>query len=51
MTRGLTLGLDLGGTKVLGVALSEGGEVVAEARRPTPRGEDALIEALTAVVE
>ena len=51
MTRTLTLGLDLGGTKVLGVALSEPGEVVAECRRPTPRGEDALIDALSAVAE
>ena len=51
MTRALTLGLDLGGTKVLGVALSEHGEVVAECRRPTPRGEDALIDALSAVAE
>ena len=51
MTQALTLGLDLGGTKVLGVALSERGEVVAECRRPTPRGEEALIDALGAVAE
>ena len=51
MTQALTLGLDLGGTKVLGVALSDDGEVVAEYRRPTPRGEDALIDALSAVAE
>ena len=51
MTRTLTLGLDLGGTKVLGVALSEDGEVVAECRQPTPRGEDALIDTLGAVAE
>jgi glucokinase len=51
VTRALTLGLDLGGTKVLGVALSERGEVVAECKRPTPRGEDALIDALGAVAE
>jgi glucokinase len=47
----LTLGLDLGGTKVLGVALSAGGEVVAECRRPTPRDEASLIEALAGVAE
>jgi glucokinase len=51
VTQGLTLGLDLGGTKVLGVALSARGEVIAESKRPTPRGEDALIDALTAVAE
>jgi len=51
VTQALTLGLDLGGTKVLGVALSDDGEVVAEYRRPTPRGEDALIDALSAVAE
>ena len=51
MTRALTLGLDLGGTKVLGVALSEHGELVAECRRPTPRGEDALVDTLAAAAE
>ena len=51
MTQALTLGLDLGGTKVLGVALSERGEVVSEIRRPTPRGEEALLDALAAVAE
>ena len=51
MTQALTLGLDLGGTKVLGVALSEGGESVGECRRPTPRGEDALIDTLAAVAD
>jgi glucokinase len=45
-SRPLTLGLDLGGTKVLGIAMSAEGEVVAECRRPTPRDEQALMDAL-----
>ena len=51
MSKRLTLGLDLGGTKVLGIALSERGEVVAECRRPTPRAQDALMDTLGAVAE
>jgi glucokinase len=43
-------GIDVGGTKCLGVAVDESGTVVAETRRPTPRGGDALIEALAGVV-
>jgi len=45
----LVAGLDLGGTKVLGVALGAG-EVVAEARVPTPRGDTAIVDALIDVV-
>lgn len=36
------IGIDVGGTKALGVALDESGEVVAEERRETPRGENSL---------
>ena len=36
------IGIDVGGTKALGVALSADGEVVAEDLRPTPRGPDSL---------
>lgn len=36
------VGIDVGGTKCLGVALDDHGEVVAEQRRPTPRGADSL---------
>jgi glucokinase len=43
------LGVDLGGTKCLGVAL-EGGEVVAEARVPTPKGGAALVDGMADVV-
>jgi glucokinase len=43
-------GIDVGGTKCLGVAVDTDGLVVAESRRPTPRGE-AVIDALAAVAE
>ncbi len=36
------VGIDVGGTKCLGVALDEHGHVVAEQRRPTPRGDGSL---------
>lgn len=45
-----SLGVDVGGTKVLGVALDEAGTVVAEHRVPTPRGSAALVEDLFEVV-
>ena len=35
---GVTYGVDIGGTKVLGVALGPDDAIVAEARVPTPRG-------------
>ncbi|MGO8861542.1 MAG: ROK family protein [Acidimicrobiales bacterium] len=35
---GISFGIDIGGTKVLGVALDGGDRVVAEYRVPTPRG-------------
>ena len=48
-----TVGVDIGGTKVLGVALDcdapEHGPL-AEARRPTPRGAEALVATVAAVV-
>jgi glucokinase len=43
-----TVGVDLGGTKCLAVAL-EGGTVVAEHRVPTPVGEIAVLDALAEV--
>lgn len=43
-----TVGVDLGGTKCLGVAL-DGGVVVAEHRVPTPVGEEAVLDALAEV--
>ena len=41
MTR--SAGIDVGGTKFLGVVVGDGGEVLLEKRRPTPLGADALI--------
>jgi glucokinase len=45
-----TLGVDVGGTKVLGVALDHSGAVIAEHRVPTPRGSAALVEDVLDVV-
>jgi glucokinase len=46
------VGVDLGGTKILGVALDAGrpGEVLAEARVLTPTGSDAVVDAMAEVV-
>jgi glucokinase len=46
----VTVGIDVGGTKCLAVALS-GGAVVAEEQVPTPRGEEAVIEAMVTVAQ
>src|SRR5260221_1157491 len=47
-----TVGLDIGGTKVLGVLLDATGEVIAEQRRLSPHaGVDALVDTATAIVE
>lgn len=45
----LTVGLDLGGTKVLGGLVSAEGEILAEDRVSTPETGDALIEALASL--
>ncbi|HXQ59336.1 MAG TPA: ROK family protein [Acidimicrobiales bacterium] len=57
----LTLGIDVGGTKILGLAVDGDGEVLAEAKVATPRvvpavgggtqGGEAVIEAVTDVAE
>ena len=44
------VGVDLGGTKCLGLALVEG-EVAAEVKVPTPKGEAALLATMGEVVE
>ena len=44
MTR--AAGIDVGGTKFLGVVLDDDGTVLVEQRRATPRGGDAVVEAL-----
>jgi glucokinase len=46
----LTAGIDIGGTKLLAVAATGKGEVVAQRRQPTPAGADAILSAITAVV-
>jgi glucokinase len=46
---GVTAGVDLGGTKCLGVALDEAGSVVAEQRLATPVGTEAIVATIVAV--
>ena len=49
---GLRLGIDLGGTKIAGVALGPNDAVIAEDRRPAPKGDyAATIEAIAALVD
>src|SRR5262245_41747989 len=51
MTDGLRLGIDLGGSKIAGVALASDGRVVAEHRVPAPRHDyRATIAALAEMV-
>ena len=45
------VGLDMGGTKCLGVIVDEHGDVIAEHRVPTPSGEDAVLDALAEVAQ
>lgn len=45
MAAGAWLGLDVGGTKILGVVLDDGGGVVAEGKVATPVGEAAILDA------
>ena len=45
------VGIDVGGTKCLGVVLAADGSIDREALRPTPHGPDAIIETLAEVVE
>ena len=46
-----SVGIDVGGTKCLGVALDEHGAVLAEGRRPTPRGDGSLTGLIETLVE
>ena len=48
---GVTVGIDVGGTKCLGVALDADGEIVAEQRRPTPRGPGSLAQLIDTLAE
>lgn len=45
-----TIGIDVGGTKVLGVVADAAGTVLAEHRVPTPHGGDAVVDAMVAVI-
>ncbi|MGI9644012.1 MAG: ROK family protein, partial [Ilumatobacteraceae bacterium] len=45
------IGIDVGGTKALGVALDRSGAVVAEDIRPTPRGPDSLMPLIDVLAE
>jgi glucokinase len=45
-----SIGIDLGGTKCLGVAVDDSGRVVAEHRVATPDGPDAILDLLEEVV-
>jgi len=47
---GRRLGVDVGGTKCLGVVLDGLGGIVAETRRPTPYDPDALLDVLAEIV-
>ena len=52
MARALRVGLDLGGTKIEGIALDPAGSVLARRRVPTPRGDYAsTVEAAASLAE
>jgi len=52
MTQRIRVGLDLGGTKIAGIALDPGGSALAERRVPTPRGDyGATVEAVASLAE
>jgi glucokinase len=46
----LTAGVDVGGTKLLAVATTEKGEIVAKRREPTAAGPDAILSAVAGAV-
>jgi glucokinase len=45
-----TIGVDVGGTKVLGVVVDRSGEILAEHRAPTPAGGEAIVDAMVRVI-
>ena len=48
----MLIGIDVGGTKIEGIAIGAAGDELARLRRPTPRHDyDATIRAITSVVE
>lgn len=46
MASGVTVGVDVGGTKCLAVAVDDSGRVVAERRVPTPRAADDVLDSV-----
>src|SRR5581483_7333691 len=47
----LSVGVDVGGTKILAIAVEDSGRRVGkEVRRPTPQGTDALLDAIVGVI-
>lgn len=48
---GAGVGIDVGGTKMLGALVDPAGSVIARARRPTPRGQDAVIAGLCEIAD
>ena len=48
---GVRVGIDVGGTKALGVALDDSGAITHEVQRPTPRGERSLDPLVDTLVE
>src|SRR5260221_8843907 len=47
----LSVGVDVGGTKILAIAVDESGRRIGnEVRRPTPRGSEALFDAMVGTV-
>jgi len=51
MSSGIAVGIDVGGTKCLGVAVDATGEIVAEERRPTPRGDGSIPKLISTLAE
>jgi len=49
-TTGITIGVDVGGTKCLGVVVGADGGIVAEHRVPTPAGPDEVIDAIAEII-
>ncbi|GAB4234383.1 MAG: ROK family protein [Methyloligellaceae bacterium] len=52
MTPRLRIGIDLGGTKIAGIALARDGKALARSRVATPRGDyDATLDAICALID
>lgn len=52
MAESMHIGIDLGGTKIAGIALTDDGRVLAESRRPTPRDDyDGSVEVIAQMID